>query len=427
MTGARRLAALVATGVALLATAAPAASAASLGDRVGIAVRQSAVRGSSSVYVWDQSTRDVIYSSTPGRPVAPASTMKLLTSAAALAQLGPDHRFETKVALDGHQAGNRWIGDVWLIGGGDPSLSTYGFLRDNYGGRGSNLATLVAPLRARGIEGVTGRIMVDDDRFDQLRWVPEWKPAFRFDETGALGALTVNQSLVGRYVGSRSAHEPDLRAGQVFRDLLKRQGVFVAGATVAGSVPADAEVAGSLSSPPLEVLLDHMNRASDNFYAEVLLKDIGVDRLGARGTGSTLDGRRAAQAVLAGLGADMSAVTWVDGSGLAYGNRVSARTLGHVLGLGAQAEWGDAWIDSLAVSGTSGTLRKRMTRLPFRGRVHAKTGTLNHVSALAGFSERAASGHRYGFAVVTFDPSGRMVNYKAARNLQDRIAMILVR
>ncbi|MEO6866874.1 MAG: D-alanyl-D-alanine carboxypeptidase, partial [Gaiellales bacterium] len=80
-----------------------------------------------------------------------------------------------------------------------------------------------------------------------------------------------------------------------------------------------------------------------------------------------------------------------------------------------------------ARSGTYGTLRRRMTRFPYRGRVQAKTGTLRHVSALAGFSERSATGRRYGFAVVTSQPRGAPISYTAARSLQDRIAMVLVR
>jgi D-alanyl-D-alanine carboxypeptidase/D-alanyl-D-alanine-endopeptidase (penicillin-binding protein 4) len=353
--------------------------------------------------------------------------MKLLTSAAALERFGPDHRFTTRVALQGTQVGNRFLGDVWLIGGGDPSLSTFGFARDNYKGRGANLAMLVSPLRNRGIEGVTGRIMVDDDLFDEVRWVPEWKSSFRFDEAGALGALTVNQSLTGKWVGTKSSHLPDVRAGEVYRDLLRRQGIYVAGKTVSGSLPPSAELVGAVESPPLSELVSHMNTTSDNFFAEILLKDIGVDRFGARGSGSTADGRRAARAELARLGVDMSGVTWADGSGLAYQNRVTARSLGHVLGVGAQTPWGEAWIGGFANAGRSGTLRKRMTRRPYSGRVFAKTGTLLHSSALAGFAHRVGSNRRYGFAVVTSYAPGRGVPYSAARRVQDRVAMTLVR
>ena len=416
------LAACAAIGSMVLA---PSAGAATLTQRVDHVVRTSAVAGSSAVYVWDQQTRDVLYTRAPGRRVTPASTMKLLTSAAAISRFGPDHRFETKLALVGHQDGNRWVGDVWLIGGGDPSLSTFGFMRQNYGGIGSNLAVLVSPLRARGIEGVTGRIMVDDDLFDQVRWVPEWKSSFRYEESGALGALTVNQSLKGKWVGTDSARQPDLRAGVVYRDLLRRQGIFVAGATVSGSAPADADVVGTLPSPPLWLLLRHMNQSSDNFYAETLLKDIAAQRYGDGAT--TAEGRAVARRELERLGIDLDAMTWVDGSGLAYGNQVTARVLGHTLGVGAQATWGAQWISSFAQSGTSGTLDNRMETWPYRGRVRAKTGTLLHSSALAGFAERLGSNRRYGFAVITSVSPGRGVNYRAARGLQDRVAMVLVR
>ena len=145
------------------------------------------------------------------------------------------------------------------------------------------------------------------------------------------------------------------------------------------------------------------------------------------GTGSTIDGRSVARAELASLGIDMSGVTWTDGSGLAYGNRVTVRSLGHVLGVGAQTPWGEQWIAGFANSGRSGTLRRRMTRRPFYGRVFAKTGTLNHASALAGFALRLGSDRRYGFAVVTSNPAGVGVSYTTAKRLQDRVAMTLVR
>ena len=426
--------------VALVATLASAlvaptgAGAATLESRIDRAVSRSGVAGSTSVYVWDQASRKVIYTRAPSRPVTPASTMKLLTGAAALQRLGPDHRFTTRVALQGTQVGNRFLGDVWLVGGGDPSLSTFGFARANYRSGGANLAMLVSPLVERGIEGVTGRIMVDDDLLDELRWVPEWKRSFRFDETGALGALTVNQSLTGRYVGTRSSHLPDIRAGEVFRDLLRRQGVYVAGDTVSGSLPPSAELVGAVDSPPLADLVAHMTSTSDNFFAEILLKDIAAYRASEDGTSSTVnggsstvDGRRVARAELTALGVDMSGVTWSDGSGLAYTNRVTARSLGHVLGVGAQTPWGERWIAGFANSGRTGTLRRRMTARPFYGRVFAKTGTLNHASALAGFAHRVGSNRRFGFAVVTSNPPGVGVSYTSAKRLQDRVAMTLVR
>lgn len=407
--------------------AVPSARAATLEARIGRAVAKSGLAGRSSVYVWDQQSGAVRYAWAPDVRATPASTMKLLTSAAALDRFGADHRFRTRLALRGRQVGDRWLGDVWLVGGGDPSLSTFGFARANYGGDAANLASLVSPLRRRGIDEVTGRIMVDDDLFDELRWVPEWKPSFRFEETGALGALTVNQSLLGSSVGSRSSRRPDIQVGQTYRELLRRQGIVVDGATRPGSVPATATFVGKVSSPPLGRLLGYMNRTSDNFHAEILLKQLGADRYHPVAGASTIDGRRAARAQLRRLGVDLRDLTWIDGSGLAYGNRVTARLLADVLSRGASAPWGATWVDSFARSGGTGTLRRRMTRPPYRGRVRAKTGTLLHSSALAGFSDRLGSGRRFGFAVISSNPSGARIDYTAARRLQDSVATILVR
>lgn len=419
--------------LALLALAAPANAAASpdvrrtatLGERLGGTVETSPLAATTSVYVWDQQSREVIYTHEASRRVAPASTMKLLTSAAALATLGPDHRFTTRVMLTGRQEGERWIGSVWLVGGGDPTLSTSGFARDNYRGAGANIARLVDPLRARGIRHVSGRLYVVDDHLDEQRYVAEWPSRFRYEEAGALGGLVVNQSQLGRWVGSRSARTPDLRAGAVYRWLLARDGIVVRGGTIAASLPATAIPAGEVSSPPLHVLLRHMNGMSDNFYAEMLLKHVGRETFGP-GRGSTADGRLAARASLQRLGVDVTTLRWVDGSGLSYGNRVTARLLGHVLGVGAQAPWGSQWIASFAQSGRPGTLRRRMRAWPYRDRVRGKTGTLRHVSALAGFADRVDSGRRHGFVAVTWFGSGGQVPYTTARRLQDRIAMTLV-
>ena len=429
MIGGRRIAlpSLLATALATLALLAPATASAGLDDRLDAAIDRSGVRATTSAYVWDQSTRTVIYSRSAARRVTPASTIKLMTSAAAMSRFGPDHRFRTRIALDGVQSGSTFVGDVWLVGGGDPSLSTFGFRRANYGGVGTNIASLTTPLVRRGITLVRGRVRVDDSLFDDTRYVPGWKRSFRYEETGALGALTVNQAQLGRWIGTRSSRVPDVQAGETLRVLLQRRGIRVTARTLPGELPEDATVVGAVASPPLVDLLAHMNSTSDNFYAETMLKHLGVERFGARGDGSTAAGARAARAALVELGVDMRGVNWVDGSGLAYGNRVTARAIGHTLALGSQTDWGEQWIRGFANNGRSGTLRKRMTRRPWYGRVYGKTGTLRHASGLAGFAHRLGSNRRYGFVVLTYDPRGRPVSYSRARRLQDRIAMILVR
>ncbi|MCW2962339.1 MAG: D-alanyl-D-alaninecarboxypeptidase/D-alanyl-D-alanine-endopeptidase [Thermoleophilia bacterium] len=426
----RLLAALLLTSL-VWAGAAPAASAAPLATRIAREVQASPVRGTTSVIAWDQQTREVIYTRNADRPVTPASTMKLLTSAAVLAHFGGDHRFETSIWTTGTidpADPTRWLGSLYVVGGGDPSLSTAGFARDNYGSvtSGTNIAGLIAPLQKLGVTTVAGRIFVVDDYLDSERYVREWPSHFRFEETGALGALTVNQSQVGRWIGSGSTRTPDVRAGAILHGLFERAGIEVIGAPRAGSLPTFAVEAGTIESPPLRVLLRHLNRSSDNFYAEMLLKDLGRSVYGP-GKGTTADGRRAGRVVLDDLGVDVTRLTWVDGSGLAYGNRVTGRLLSHVLGIGAQASWSSEWIDSLSRSGVAGTIRRRMSTWPYRNRISAKTGTLRHVSALAGFSTRLGGTNRYGFVVVTSNPIGSQVSYTAARRLQDRVAMTLVR
>ncbi len=425
MTRARRILALFAAAVALLAM--PAAAFAGIAERVGATIGRSGISSMTSAYAWDQQTREVLYSQAANRPMIPASTMKLLTSAAAMDRLGPSHRFSTRIALDGVQNGSTFVGDVWLVGGGDPSLSTSGFARANFGGVGANIAALARPLQRRGITLVRGHVKVDDDLFDSLRVVPRWKPSFWYEETGALGALTVNESLVGSHIGSQSVRDPDIYAGDVLRAILMDRGIRVAARTEPGSLPADAKTVGAVASPTVRQLIAHMNSTSDNFFAETFIKQVGVDRFGDRGNGSTSDGARAVRAQLVELGADMSGVTIVDGSGLSYDNRVTARALGHVLGLGLQAEWGETWLSTFAVSGRSGTLKDRMTHRPYYGRVRAKTGTLNPASALAGFASRTTNGKRYGFVVLTTNPRGGALNVTTARGLQDRVAMVLVR
>lgn len=399
--------------------------AATLSERVAAQVARSPLRGRTSVVAWDQSTRDIFYTRSADTPIAPASNMKLLTSAAVMQRFGPDHTFTTRLALTGHKEGSTWVGSAYLIGGGDPTLSTRSFAIDNMDGVGASIGALVGPLSRRGVTRITGRLYVVESYLDSQRWNPAWKHSFRYTEVPAMSALSVNQSHTHRWIDDTSSHTPALYAGTIYRTLLSRSGITIAGGTIVSTVPPDAEVVGTLESPRLELILRHMNKQSDNYYAEILLKDLGRDVYGA-GKGSTTNGARAARLQLRSIGVPIEAITWRDGSGLAYGNRVTARVIANTLGVGAQADWADAWTGSFAVAGGSGTLQHRMTSSSYRGNVRGKTGTLRHVSALSGFSTRA-SGRDYGFVVVTYRSDLGSIDVTAARGLQDRVAMTLVR
>jgi len=160
-----------------------------------------------------------------------------------------------------------------------------------------------------------------------------------------------------------------------------------------------------------------MNRESDNFAAEMLLKELGAV-VGARGT--TAAGAGVVASELGGAGVPLDGVRISDGSGLSRLDRLTAQALVATL-LAGTSDPGisGAFVDSLSVAGISGTLKRRLVTRPTRSRVIAKTGTTSQASALAGFVRR-----RYVFAVVQ---NGSPVPYWSARAAQDRFVTVLAR
>lgn len=414
----------VAVTVALMIaiTAPMVADAASIAKRIDRAVRTSGLRGVTDIVVFDVEDQMVIYRNRPDVGVAPASNAKLVTTAAALQRFGPNYRFTTRVAFRGTQHGSRFDGNVYLIGGGDPTLSTKAFARRNLSGHAGNLDLLWLPFRLRGITKVRGRLIVDDSAFDQRRWVRQWPARYRLTQSGPLGALTVNLGHVGATLDSPAAHDPALHAGARYRALLTRHGISVSGGTLHRRTPANAKTVGSIDSPPLRQILAFMDQTSDNFTAEILLKDLG--RM-AGGRGTTAGGARVARRQLKALEIPVDGIRIVDGSGLAGSNRATARRMAELINaLDDNSILGPSFRAALAVSGRSGTLRGRLASRAYRGRVRGKTGTLNNASALSGFATRR-NGQRYGFSVMTWTGS-RSAPISTAHTLQDRIAAILV-
>ena len=418
----RRRALLVglSTLAALLTIAAPSAWSATIANRIDRAVHASSVGPATSVYVSAADTGTRIYEYHPNRVSIPASNLKLVTAAATLRRLGPDYRFRTRLALRGHQTGTTYVGNIYLVGGGDPSLSTRAFGRDILEG-GANLDRLWKHLNNLGIRRITGKLIVVDTFHDHKRYVSTWPAGVAFDECPALGALTVNHAMPGASLAGSSVHNPSIHAGEALRASLLRHNIRIDRRTVQGTLPADATTVAYLYSPPLQQLVRFMNRYSDNFTAEILLKDLG--RI-ARGSGTTQAGRQEAIHQLALMGIDTSAFTMLDGSGLSYANAATSRGLATLVRI-AEADpiIGGPFFRSLPSSGVSGTLIHRMDRYPAKSRVRAKTGTLRVASALSGTATRL-SGRRYVFSVVT--SSGAGVSALDARALQDRIGTILV-
>jgi D-alanyl-D-alanine carboxypeptidase/D-alanyl-D-alanine-endopeptidase (penicillin-binding protein 4) len=398
----RHLAALL----ALVTLAAPAATSAGpsqgtyLQQRLARALRVPHVAPARSAAVAvDLATGTVLYSQNSSRSLAPASNEKLPLTYAALVRLGPAFRIETDVLAQGEQDGTTWLGTLVLKGNGDPTLSS------------GDLRALAAKVRSAGIRRVTGGIIGDESWFDARRIVAGWKPSFFIEESPPLSALVVDRARLGHYV-SRS---PALAAATLFRDALRAAGVAVDGPVRVGRADEYSVPLGEVFSPPLATIIRFMDRESDNFTAELLLKQLGAVELD-RGTSAA--GASVVMRTLAEAGIPTAGVRIVDGSGLSRLDRLTADSLAGLL----KVAWTDpivrpTLLAALPVAGVNGTLEGRLRKPPARGRVLAKTGTTRDASALSGYVR-----DRFAFAVVQ---NGHPLSYWWARVAQDRFAQVL--
>jgi len=320
---------------------------------------------------------------------------------AALTRLGASFRFHTDALGQGSRAGpNVWRGSLVLKGYGDPTLSMH------------ELHLLVKQVRADGIRRVTGNVVGDESFFDRERGVAGWKPQFTFQESPPLSALEVDRDV---FNGHMSAH-PAYAAAIAFKDALEKAGVKVAGKARTGKAWGSAVTLGQVTSGPLLGIMRFMDRQSDNFTAELLLKQLGA----LRGRGSSASGAAVVRHALRAAGIPLEGVRVVDGSGLSTLDRLTARTLASLL----QTVWGDPavrpyFFSCLAVSGKSGTMKNRLQDPPARGHVHAKTGTTDEASALSGYVSK-----RWAFSVLH---NGSPLATWWAKVAEDRFVTVLAR
>lgn len=355
--------------------------------------------GRSGAVAVDLTTGAVVFSQNRTRPLAPASNEKLPVTYAALTTLGPTYHFETDVLGVGSQDGAVWTGSLILKGGGDPTLSTAG------------LRSLALQLRSAGIRRLAGGVVADESLFDTRRTVAGWKSSFYLDESAPLSALVVNRDRFGGYLSTN----PALAAGNAFVSALRGAGIAVTGTARVGVADDFAEPLATVESPPLSSILRFMDHESDNFTAEMLLKELGASELD-RGTSAA--GAAVVMRELAQAGVPMAGVRIVDGSGLSQLDRLTADALAAML----RIAWADpvtrqVLVGALPVAGVNGTLEDRMRTGPAHGHVVAKTGTTAEASALSGFARS-----HYAFAIVQ---NGHPLSYWWARVAQDRFAQVL--
>ncbi len=233
----------------------------------------------------------VLFTRNGDLPLAPASTMKMLTAAVAMEVLGPDHRFATEVRSPVGAIDGVLDADIHLVGGGDPLLTTSGYaasLPDPLVRLTSPLEQLADATVAAGITRVTGSVVGDGSRYDDAVGVASWPASYRVGPTvGSLGALRVNAGREGWAddpaavtIGGNGG-DPAQLAAQTFTQLLRARGVTVDGEPGVGSAPVGATKVAGMLSPPLADVMERASGLERQRGRRVAGQGIGVGGVGS--------------------------------------------------------------------------------------------------------------------------------------------------
>ncbi len=405
----------------------------------------------------------------------PASSLKVITGAAALHILGVDFRFETKLFTDGKKRKHEIKGNLYIKGSGDPELSLH------------SLEELVFALKLQGIQRIEGNIYIDISDFDEIAQGPGWM----WDEgavffNSPLSALTVNHSCIDIWVRPNakldnaptvyirprtdyvriysdalvssqentlsvkrrwmtkeniidisgkipSSAEPFYAAipieaphfytAFVFKELLSKNGIGYSGEIDIKNVPEAATVMASFSSRPLSQIVEQMMKESDNLIADMLFKKMGQVRFG--GPGTWQKGTRAVRDFLVEqVGLDVERIVIMDGSGLSRYNLISPHHLVEsLLWMKKQFSCSSEFCASLPISGIDGSLTDRMQDPSIKGKIRAKPGTMTGISSLSGYAT-TQDGDDLAFSIMLSGFTKSQEEYKA--QIEDKICTVLV-
>jgi serine-type D-Ala-D-Ala carboxypeptidase/endopeptidase (penicillin-binding protein 4) len=320
----------------------------------------------------------------PDQELLPASNEKLFTAMGALELLDPEARLGTALTVSGSLQAGVVHGDLVIVGGGDPTLRRTG---------GHSIAELANRVHAVGVREVTGSIVVDESRWDDVREAQGWLSWHRPGYAGSLSALLVDGNRYRGDAGFRA--DPAPANGMLLRNALEQRGVRVAGGIRHGQAAVHALEVARLESPTVRELLHTMVMRSDNMIAEALVKEIGAV---TSGVGSTSGGLAAIAEALRARCFPVAGVA-SDGSGLSRQNFRSAREWRRLLQAAAAQSWADDLVQLLPLAGRSGTLSGRLLGPATAGNVRAKTGSIGPARALSGYFT-TAGGRPGTFSVV---------------------------
>lgn len=421
------------------------------------------------IAVYDWTDKRYIYTHHEKRHYIPASNMKLFTTIAALDRLGPAFQWKTEVYIDGQvNAGGILQGNLILKGNGDPSLTE------------EALQELAAAVKEKGIKQVNGNLLLDESYFDDVRLGTSWmwddepygysaqlsalavhknfvtatiapgqkigdaakialEPATSYltltnrakTVEGSKSDLTVerlrgkNEVIVTGTIGTKAApyqedvtmEDPAMFVGEIWKRQLLAQGVKlgpkaqVMKTAVTKGVPLTSHL-----SPTLGEIIVELNKESDNFYAEMLLKTLGATQ---KGKGSFEAGVETVSDVLKRAGID-SGYRQADGSGLSRFDLVTPEQVVELLSFLQDQDYREALEASLPIAGVDGTLKNRLIGTPAESRLIAKTGSMGGVNSLSGYVT-AKNGHKLLFSILI----NGIYKSKYAKDLQDYIAVQL--
>lgn len=433
------------------------------------------------VQIRDLETGEVLYTKNQHRPLTPASNQKLLTSAAVLETLGSEYTYDTAVSTTASiDANGKLDGDIWLVGSGDPSLTS------------ARLGVLAESIVAEtGLKEITGGVYGDGGVFDReflgVGWSSADEPFYYSAQVAGLNCdlnivnVTVSPGAAEgdkprvlingltlaeeKYVQVDSSVETDSENGtsNVLFDRVRGENTILLSGSIpvggnsvslrvtihdptaytayrfalaledagvkvntspqeAGCAPDSAPKIATSTSDPLPVLLKNFMKPSDNMYGEAFFKTLG-HAAEPDSPGSSSSGSRAVRAYLDGTGINTKGLSIVGGSGLSRGdaltNQFICDLLVHARETYSDEDW-QTYYDALPIGGVDGTLSSRFVSTPAEGKVRAKTGSLTGVSALSGYLE-AGSGKEYVFSILMTE----FTDTTEARRAQDDIVLAL--
>ncbi|MDO8493844.1 MAG: D-alanyl-D-alanine carboxypeptidase/D-alanyl-D-alanine-endopeptidase [Deltaproteobacteria bacterium] len=343
-------------------------------------------------------------------PLVPASSLKIATAFCALKELGNEKRFTTRFLSDG-PIQNSSLKNLWVAGDGDPSLVI------------ERLWLMVQQLKRMGLKTVAGNIYIDNSYFDSETFPGHQKQSQRAFNA-PLSAVALNYNAID--ISSdpekpiyRRVDDPVRHFGEELAKLFKENSVTFNGKVKEGSAKNKTEIT-SFQSRRLNQIVQDMNKFSNNFIAEQLVKVMGAEKKGIPGT--TQKGVDVLRECLAKIGVREELMI-ENGSGLSYKNKISAKNLVKILLAGyhdfsIQPEF----LSSLSINGIDGTMAKRDSPKELEGIFRGKTGSLNGVNSLTGFLP-AKSGRVIAFAILMNDFNGGMQH---AHKVQDKLIMQLL-